>query len=206
LYIRASFPQGAEIVHAGCGGGAVDVDVVRYAKVTAVDISPNAIAKYTALHGDRIETVVMDIFALTQLGRKFDGIYNLGVMEHFEEHEIVQLLCEFNRVLKPNGRLVIFWPPAYGLSVVALHGIHFVLNRIFRRNVQLHPPEPTKVRTKSQISAYLNSAGFALESMNFGMRDAFTYVIVVARKTSDDIGSSLAKHAQAFQPTALPAE
>ena len=183
-FIQSSFPQGAELVHAGCGGGEVDVDVVRYAKVTAVDISPNAVAKYRSLHGERAETVVADIFNLSKLERKFDGVYNLGVMEHFEDDHIRKLLTEFGEVLRPGGRIVLFWPPVYGVSVIALHIIHFVLNRILRRGVQLHPPEPTKVRTRRQIESYLKSVGLQFESMHFGVRDAFTYVVVIASKPS----------------------
>lgn len=185
LHIRNNFPAGAELLHAGCGGGQVDVDVVRYAKVTALDISPNALIKYRALHGDRVETVVGDLFDLEKLNRKFDGLYNLGVMEHFEPEQIVRLFVQFNRVLKPNGRIVIFWPPVYGLSVIALHIIHFVLNTILRRNAQLHPPEPTKATTRSAAERMLAAGGFKLTSMSFGPRDMFTYAILVADKTAD---------------------
>jgi len=181
-FIRRTFSPHAELVHAGCGGGEVDADVVRYAKVTAVDISPNAVAKYLASHGAQAECLVMDIFHLSRLGRRFDGLYNLGVMEHFEQDQIRQILAEFNRTLKPGGRLLLFWPPVYGLSVIALKIIHFVLNQILRRNVQLHPPEPSKVRSRSQIQKLLGESDFDLESFSFGVRDAFTYAVIVATK------------------------
>jgi glycosyltransferase involved in cell wall biosynthesis len=182
-FIRRTFAPQAELIHAGCGGGEVDTDIVRYAKVTAVDISPNAVAKYRAHHGARAECMVMDIFHLSNLKRRFDGLYNLGVMEHFEEDQIRQILAEFNRTLKPGGRLVLFWPPVYGLSVIALRIIHFVLNRMLRRNVQLHPPEPSKVRSRSQIRKLLDECGFDLQSFSFGIRDAFTYAVIVAAKS-----------------------
>jgi dolichol-phosphate mannosyltransferase len=183
-FIRSTFAPESELVHAGCGGGEVDTDVVRYAKVTAVDISPVAVSKYRANHGERAECMVMDIFRLSQIGRRFDGVYNLGVMEHFEEAQIRDILSEFNRTLKPGGRVVLFWPPVYGLSVIALKVIHFVLNRILRRNVQLHPPEPSKVRSRGQIREVLESSGFDLKSFSFGARDAFTYAVIVAVKRS----------------------
>jgi glycosyltransferase involved in cell wall biosynthesis len=181
-FIRKTFPPQAELIHAGCGGGEVDTDIVRYAKVTAVDISPNAVAKYLANHGAHAECLVMDIFHLSRLGRRFDGLYNLGVMEHFEEDHIRQILAEFNRTLKPGGHLVLFWPPVYGLSVIALRIIHFVLNRVMRRNVQLHPPEPSKVRSRRQIQKLLGESDFELETFSFGIRDAFTYAVIVATK------------------------
>ena len=184
-FIRKTFSPHAELIHAGCGGGEVDTDVVRYAKVTAVDISPNAVAKYLASHGAQAECIVMDIFRLSHLGRRFDGLYNLGVMEHFQEDQIRQILAEFNRTLKPGGRLLLFWPPVYGLSVMALKIIHFVLNQVLRRNVQLHPPEPSKVRSRRQIQKLLGDSNFDLESFSFGVRDAFTYAIIVAAKRTD---------------------
>ena len=181
-FIRRTFAPQAELLHAGCGGGEVDTDIVRYAKVTAVDISPNALAKYRANHGARVECMVMDIFHLSNMQRRFDGLYNLGVMEHFEEEQLRQILAEFNRTLKPGGRLVLFWPPVYGLSVIALRIIHFVLNRMLRRNIQLHPPEPSKVRSRRQIRKLLDESGFELQSFSFGIRDAFTYAVIVAAK------------------------
>ena len=181
-FIRKTFAPQAELMHAGCGGGEVDTDIVRYAKVTAVDISSNAVAKYRANHGAQAECMVMDIFHLSNMQRRFDGLYNLGVMEHFEEDQIRRILAEFNRILKPGGRLVLFWPPVYGLSVIALRIIHFVLNKILRRNVQLHPPEPSKARSRRQIQKLLDESGFDLKSFSFGIRDAFTYAVIIAVK------------------------
>ena len=103
-------------------------------------------------------------------------------MEHFSPQEITEILKQFNRVLKRDGKVVLLWPPVYGLSVIALHGIHFVLNKVLRRDIQLHPPEPTKVSSRRQIASFLDAAGFRLRSMQFGPRDAFTYVVVVADK------------------------
>jgi SAM-dependent methyltransferase len=192
-FIRKTFSPHAELIHAGCGGGEVDTDVVRYAKVTAVDISPNAVAKYLANHGAQAECVVMDIFHLSHLGRRFDGLYNLGVMEHFGEDQIRKILAEFNRTLRPGGRLLLFWPPVYGLSVIALTIIHFVLNQLLRRNVQLHPPEPSKVRSRRQIQKLLGESDFDLESFSFGIRDAFTYAVIVAAKRTDKDGNENAQ-------------
>lgn len=181
-FIRRTFAPQAELIHAGCGGGEVDTDIVRYAKVTAVDISPIAVAKYRANHGAHAECMIMDIFHLSNIEGRFDGLYNLGVMEHFEEDQLREILAEFNRTLKPGGRLVLFWPPVYGLSVIALRIIHFVLNQILRRNIQLHPPEPSKVRSRRQIRKLLDESGFDLQSFSFGIRDAFTYAVIVAAK------------------------
>jgi 2-polyprenyl-3-methyl-5-hydroxy-6-metoxy-1,4-benzoquinol methylase len=175
------FGRGSKLLHAGCGGGEVDKEVVSSFQVTALDISPNAVALYRSRYPG-VETTTGNIFDLSALQDKFDGIYNLGVMEHFSPQEIVDIFKQFNQTLKPDGKLVLLWPPVYGLSVLALHGIHFVLNRILRRDIQLHPPEPTKVFSRAQVTGYLEAAGFRLRSMEFGPRDAFTYVVLVADK------------------------
>jgi len=38
----------------------------------------------------------------------FDGVYNLGVMEHYSEKEIEEILAEMKRVLKDEGKMIIF--------------------------------------------------------------------------------------------------
>ena len=48
-YMKRYFSPGEPVVHAGCGGGQVDVDVVKRLKVTALDISAVALERYRAL-------------------------------------------------------------------------------------------------------------------------------------------------------------
>ena len=115
--------------------------------------------------------------------QQFDGLYNLGVMEHFLETEFPAVFGEFHRILKPNGRLVLFWPPEFGLSVVFLKGVHYILNDILGRNQYLHPPEPSRVRSRKGIDEKLRMYGFELEDFSFGIHDLFTHAIVIARKT-----------------------
>lgn len=54
-----------------------------------------------------------DIFKLPLVDESIDGIYNIGVMEHFTFDENVRILHEFERVLKPRGVIVLFWPWKY---------------------------------------------------------------------------------------------
>lgn len=111
-----------------------------------------------------------------------DGIYNLGVMEHFSEEQIQNILKEFHRVLKKDGTIILFWPPRFGLTVIALKGIHFVLNSIFRKNVALHPPEPSLIESRAQVEQIVKTAGFNVKETCFSPRDGFTYMVVVIEK------------------------
>ena len=181
-FIEHYFKRGDKLLHAGCGSGETDTNVANYANLTAIDFSTKAIKRYKDIHKDKCQTMVGSIFKISVPPLTFDGIYNLGVMEHFSETEIVDILREFNRVLKVNGRVILFWPPSYGLSVLALRFIHFILNGVLRKNIKLHPDEPTRIRSKQQVIKMISKAGFKLEKFSFSIRDAFTYVVVVIKK------------------------
>jgi SAM-dependent methyltransferase len=114
--------------------------------------------------------------------RSFDGIYNLGVMEHFSDDQIRKILREYHRILKDDGIIILFWPPRFGATVIVLKGIHFVLNTVLRRDVRLHPPEPSLIRSKRQAASYAASGGFRLAAYDFGIRDLFTYAVLVLEK------------------------
>lgn len=182
--MRRFMPQGSALLHAGCGGGAVDQDIVREYKVTALDFSPTALQSYKALHGDAATVAEADLMKTGFPEASFDGVYNLGVMEHFVGPELDTVLQEFRRVLKPTGRLILFWPPEFGLSVIVLKFIHYVLNDLLGRNIHLHPAEPSRVRSRKWAADLLARNGFELEAFLFGPSDVFTHSIIVARPTA----------------------
>src|SRR4051812_13639379 len=82
-FIRKSFSPGAQVLHAGCGSGQVDKDIRTYVKITALDISKNALHIYQRENGNHCRILHGSIFALPFESESLDGIYNLGVMEHF---------------------------------------------------------------------------------------------------------------------------
>jgi glycosyltransferase involved in cell wall biosynthesis len=181
-FMRRTFRPGARLLHAGCGGGEVDEDVVRYANVTALDISPEAISQYKRRF--EVPAIVGDIFQLPTEPR-YDGIYNLGVMEHFSPDEIRRILVQFNRALNGNGRLLLFWPPVFGTSVIALRFLRWLFKQALRRDIVFHPAEPSLLRSRKEVCAFLDKAGFQLSEFYFGIRDALTYVVVVADKKEE---------------------
>lgn len=181
-FLFREFKAGSMVLHAGCGGGQVDVDVVRHVRVTALDISAYALSHYRRTHGARCTVLKGSIFEIPSVPGAFDGIYNLGVMEHFTEEDISKILAEFYRVLKPGGKIVLFWPPEYGLSVVFLKGVHFALNRLMKKNITLHPDEISRLRSKKHAREIVSRNGFTLTQYYFGTKDFFTYAVVVCVK------------------------
>ena len=100
-------------------------------------------------------------------------------MEHFNEDEINDILKEFYRVLKSNGKIILFWPPEYGLSVIFLKFTHYCLNKIFKKKFRLHPAEITRIKSKTHIKDICNRANFKIDRYYFGIRDFFTYGVVI---------------------------
>ena len=180
-YCRQYYTGTSRILHAGCGGGQVEEGLDTSTTIIGLDISKNALALYQRCH----ETSCLIRGDITTIGLKdesIDGIYNLGVMEHFSEDQILEILKEFRRVVKRSGVVILFWPPRYGLTVIALRGIHFVLNTILRKGVALHPPEPSLIKGRGHAEEIARKAGFTLKETNFGPWDGFTYMVVVLER------------------------
>ena len=183
-FIKKHFKPNSHLLHAGCGSGQVDVDIAKMYKITALDISLPALHIYKKTVPEAFEAIHGDIFSIPLEDEVLDGIYNLGVMEHFTEDQIQKILLELRRVLKPNGKMVIFWPPEFGLSVNVLKATHFLLHRILQKNIKLFPDEITRVKSKNQIESLFKRGQFRLLDYYFGWRDGFTCVAVAVEKTS----------------------
>jgi dolichol-phosphate mannosyltransferase len=190
-FVRRNFPRGAEVLHAGCGSGQVDADISRHVRITGLDISVNALNLYARTTEGRCAILHGSILRIPLQDRSMDGIYNLGVMEHFTEEEIDRILMEFRRVLRDDGRLVIFWPPEFGAGVMLLKGVEWTLERVTgRRNVELHPGEITRVRSRRHATGFFERNGFQVARYYFGVRDLFTHSIIVAQKRATAPGGA----------------
>lgn len=181
-WVRRSFTEGDRLLHAGCGSGGVDVDLHSFSRVTALDFSSEGTRSYSRVHPGFTRLVQGDVFALPLADGAFEGVFNLGVMEHFTEDEIAASLREMHRVLVPGGRALLLWPPEWGLSVNVLRVARAFFRLVLRRDVQFHPDEINRVRSRRQCRRWLSDAGFDLERFAFGPRDLFTHQIIVARR------------------------
>ncbi|OGH11111.1 MAG: hypothetical protein A3B38_02760 [Candidatus Levybacteria bacterium RIFCSPLOWO2_01_FULL_36_13] len=181
-FVQKEFEKGAQLLHAGSGAGQVDKDLVKAYNITALDISKEALKLYKLHNGEKAKTVKASIFDIPLFNKSVDGVYNLGVHEHFTGAENLKILKEYKRILKDDGKLVLFWPPKYGVSVIFLNTMHFLLNDILRRKIRLHPHEISLIESKKQVQSLLKDGGFKLEKFYFGPKDLFTQCVVVAKK------------------------
>lgn len=180
--VRQNFPDGASLLHAGCGSGQVDVGMQKVMSLTAVDISTGALALYARNNHHAAAIQHGTIFQLPFPDESFDGVYNLGVMEHFTKDEIQAILREFRRVLKPGGKVLLFWPHARATSVLVLRLCHLFMKSALRSDKQLHPPEISHMQSRRHAGSILSEAGFKLFDYSFGMKDFFVQAVVVGMK------------------------
>ena len=180
--IKKEFASGSTLLHAGCGSGQVDTRLHDHAKITAIDISASALQLYKHHNPNAAEVRHASIFNLPFPDASFDGAYNLGVVEHFERDELTRAFTEVRRVLKPGGKMVVFWPHAHATSVAVLKSAHWLLNDVLHKDVRLHPPEVSLVHSKREASDLLASGGLELESYDFGPKDFFVQAVVVATR------------------------
>lgn len=180
--IRREFARGARLLHAGCGSGEVDTALHEFADITAVDLSAEALDRYSRQNPKVATLVHADVRHLPFADTSFDGTYNLGLVEHFDEGEQLQIFRELARVTKPGGKVVVFWPHRFATSAAVLDSVHFVLNDLLHRDVHLHPPELSRVGNKEQARAMFARAGLELVHYEFGPRDLYVQAIAVGRR------------------------
>lgn len=182
--IKTNFKKGSKVLHAGCGSGEVDINIVKYVNITACDFSKNALKRYKQLISQEADTKLADIRDLPFKKMSFDGVYNLGVMEHFHEEEGIHILKGFRKVMKPKGKIVLFWPPEYGLSVIFFKIMVFITKNILRiKDVKFHPTEVNRIKSKAHAKSIMERSGFNMLEYRFDIRDLFTYSVIVAEKT-----------------------
>lgn len=196
--LHRQFPDapGRRYLHAGCGSGGSDQRLhLRQACIDALDFSmPGLRLNRSRELACRQQYVCGDLFRLPYQDRTMDGIFNFGVMEHFEAPDLDRILQEFRRVLKPGGRVVLFWPPDFGLSVIALTSFLRIVNAFRKTPMTLYPDEISRIPSRRWVRALMARHGFRTLDAVFGWRDAFTYVVVIAMPAPSVVEPARAEH------------
>lgn len=161
------FPKAG--VFAECGSGSSETSCrikVHQRRLIAVDFSSQALARASRI-SQISECLLADLRELPFADQSLDGIWNLGVMEHFDEDEQLLILKAFHRALKPGGRVLLWWPPKWALdrTLLAPFGWRF-------------PSEPGRV-TRREAAGLLEAAGFRDVQVQFPISDAFTELLAI---------------------------
>jgi ubiquinone/menaquinone biosynthesis C-methylase UbiE len=181
-YVHKHFPAGSELVHMGCGSGQVDRSLQREMKLTALDISVPALRLYARNNPQAARLLHGSILDMPLPDESVDGVYNLGVVEHFSSSSIRRILHESHRVLRPGGKTIIFWPHRKATSVAVLKALHWFRKKVLKKENALHAPEISLLPSKTHALRTLREAGFEPVDYNFGFSDFWVQAVVVGQK------------------------
>jgi ubiquinone/menaquinone biosynthesis C-methylase UbiE len=184
------FPESGIFVEMGCGTAHSSAQLAKRQR-TFVGLDFSAKALRAAKNEGRMDALVQaDIFALPYQSNSIDGIWKLGVMEHFTQPEIRDCLQEFRRVLKPGGMVVLFWPTRHNSSRWILGPFEKLISLLTKTKFTYFPDEISRLRSRKQARAMMQNAGFEVAALDFNWRTAFIHMVIVARKpqSESDIG------------------
>ncbi|OHA41238.1 MAG: hypothetical protein A3G59_02860 [Candidatus Taylorbacteria bacterium RIFCSPLOWO2_12_FULL_47_20] len=127
--------------------------------------------------------ICCDIFRLPFADNSLNGIWNLGVMEHFIDSQIDAILREFRRVLAPGARVILFWPGTNSLPQKILRLLEKLINfRGKNRDFKFHPDEISQLKSAKQGYDILRRNGFEPKFVDYGFRSLMAFRTLVGEK------------------------
>ena len=125
-----------------------------------------------------------DIFAMPFASDSVDGVWNVGVMEHFVHTDIDLILGEFHRVIRPGGRVVLLWPAIFSVPQRMLRVVEFFINlrRKGEDRFRFHPDEISQIRSIQEGRDVLARNGFRVVTIDPGFRSLMGFETLVGEK------------------------
>ena len=147
----------------------------------ALDCSGSVLRKTIKNH--KIDACInADIFFLPFKDHSIRGIWNVGVMEHFQIDDINKILFEFRRVLENDGSIILFWPMVYAPYEIFINVVEFIINFFIKHHFQFYPDEVSRLKTKKQGKVILKKNKFQDVKVYFNFRDAFSFGVLIGKK------------------------
>lgn len=180
-YFEKYFTRQGLFVECGSGSSQTTIKVRKYnRRLIAVDISEKAL-EMTKEIKQIDERVLADIRKLPFADSSVDGIWNLGVMEHFTLVDIKRILKEFSRILKPGGYAILFWPSKKGWVHIGINTIESI-SKIFNINIDLFPDELNLLSKKLNMKGLIKESGFSDVHMEWNFRDLYIHRVIICHK------------------------
>ena len=185
-FIGRYLPPAGLLVEAGCGTAETSMLIDKSAGRTlvAVDLIRPVLDHCHPVMDIR---VCGDIFALPFQDGSLDGLWNVGVMEHFTHPQIDAILREFHRVLKPGGRIVLLWPATFSIPQRILRVLEWFINlrRPAAAKFRFHPDEISQLRSVRQGREVLTRNRFRPVAIDIGLRTLMAFETLVGEKTEE---------------------
>lgn len=184
-FVDRYLPAGGVLVEAGCGTAETSIFVSKEngRTLVALDLVPKILERCQPVMDVR---VCGDVFHLPFRNGSIEGLWNVGVMEHFTHDQIDAIMREFRRVLRPQGRAVLFWPAIFSIPQRLLRGLEWFINLRRRQDpFRFHPDEISQLRSVAQGREVLVRNGFRPVAINIGLRTLMAFEILVGEKTEE---------------------
>lgn len=182
-FINRYFPENGIFVEAGCGTSETSMRIDKRGgkrKLVATDIVQPVLKHCHPVMDSR---VCGDIFCLPYADESIDGIWNVGVMEHFTREQNDKIMGEFMRVLKPNRRIILLIPGTDSPPQRILRLIEKFINRGGEKNFRFHPPEISQIGSIREAKELLQRNGFRSVYIDYGWYSLFAFKTLVGVKT-----------------------
>lgn len=175
------FPPSGTFLHAGSGSAESDALIRKHRRsFIALDFVLAAAAAARRLPNGYL-CLVGDLKRLPLRDDCLDGIWNLGVHEHFPPAENRRAFQEFVRALKPGGKALIFWPARFTPYMLLKDAAELVIG-LFKPGFRFFPDEINKARSRAHVRRELEGAGLRVLSVSLSWADLFVYYTAVAEK------------------------
>ncbi|MFH1022473.1 MAG: class I SAM-dependent methyltransferase [Planctomycetota bacterium] len=171
------FPRQGVFCEAGCGIAETSLRIpLRRRRFVLIDISREALRR----RAWNRPAVQANIIALPLRSASMDGIWNVGVLEHFFPDETVRMMAECARVLKPSGRAIFYWPPWWAPYQLLLTTIEKTVAVSWKR-FRFYPDEVNRFHTRRRLERLLRQTPMTLVEMRFDHTDLFSFVRIVVK-------------------------
>jgi SAM-dependent methyltransferase len=198
-FVGRYFPHDGVLVEAGSGTAETSMRIDTRGgrrKLLALDLIPAVLRRCHPIMRYRMAG---DIFRLPFADASVDGIWNVGVMEHFTHEQIDAIMGEFRRVLRPGGRVILLWPGSDSIPQKMLEAVAFVVNSLRgtrHRDDQFrfHPPEISRLRSVRHGREVLARNGLTTVSIDPGIYSLMAFKTVVGEKPRASTSPSSLSH------------
>jgi len=178
---------GTSVLEAGCGSAEstfrLASETKDITKVAVMDFAPQSmvLAKRNArIYGVDADFVVGDIHLMPFKSRSFDFVWNMGVLEHFEDP--LPIIKEMERVTKKGGAMAAVVPFRY-YPMIYLSSILKPFSKVTKGYKKFQTWEETvRLWSSKQLQQKFGEVGLKRVKAHLLLRSFLADVVVVAEK------------------------
>jgi SAM-dependent methyltransferase len=183
-FINRYFPETGIFAEAGSGTSETSIRINKKAGnriLIALDLILPVLLKNHPVMDIKL---CGDIFYLPFQNESLDGLWNVGVMEHFLHPQIDQMMSEFHRVLKHGAPIVLLWPATNSIPQKLLRKAEKIIHRLNkdRAEFRFHPPEISQLHSIAEGREVLLRNHFKILEIDGGLKSLMAFITIAGLK------------------------